>query len=125
MTKWRLCCVKKTLLYNITPVAKPRMTRSDKWKKRPATDKYWQFKDKVREANIELYNGCTITFHISMPVSWSNKKRDSMRFQYHEQKPDIDNFAKALLDAIYDDDAHIAHITIIKKWADQGAIEII
>lgn len=64
------------------------MTRSDKWKKRPATDKYWQFKDKVREANIELYNGCTITFHISMPVSWSNKKRDSMRFQYHEQKVD-------------------------------------
>ena len=30
---------------NIIPVAKPRMTQSDKWKKRPATEKYWKYKD--------------------------------------------------------------------------------
>ena len=33
---------------NIVPVAKPRMTQSDKWKKRPATDKYWKFKDDLK-----------------------------------------------------------------------------
>ena len=27
---------------NITPVAKPRMTQSDKWKKRPIVEKYWR-----------------------------------------------------------------------------------
>lgn len=110
--------------YNITPVAKPRMTRSDKWKKRPATDKYWRFKDEVRTAGIELHNGCTVTFYVPMPKSWGKKKRESMRGQYHQQKPDVDNYAKALLDAIYDDDSHIADIRIIKVWADHGAIEV-
>ncbi len=41
-----------------TIVAKPRMTRSDKWKERPATSKYWAFKDLItiaaRQQHFEL-----------------------------------------------------------------------
>ena len=33
---------------NIVHVAKPRMTQSDKWKKRPATTKYWKYKDDLK-----------------------------------------------------------------------------
>jgi Holliday junction resolvase RusA-like endonuclease len=110
--------------YDITPVAKPRMTQSDKWKKRPATAKYWAFKDEVRAAGMTLWNGCTVVFHIPMPASWSVKKKHAMRGEYHTQKPDCDNLLKAALDAIYDDDAHLAHITIIKRWADTGAIVV-
>ena len=35
---------------DITPVAKPRQTRSDVWKKRPCVVKYRQFADDLREA---------------------------------------------------------------------------
>ena len=33
---------------NIVPVAKPRMTQSDKWKKRPVVQKYWKYKDDLK-----------------------------------------------------------------------------
>ena len=42
----------------------------------------------------------------------------------HQQKADLDNYAKAILDAIYDDDAHIHDIRITKLWATAGGIEI-
>ena len=40
---------KSNISINIQPVAKPRMTRSDRWKKRPVVLKYWQFKDALKE----------------------------------------------------------------------------
>ena len=40
---------KSSMSINIQPVAKPRMTRSDRWKKRPVVLKYWQFKDALKE----------------------------------------------------------------------------
>jgi Holliday junction resolvase RusA-like endonuclease len=60
-----------------------------------------------------------------MPPSWSQKKRDENRGEGHTQKPDVDNLAKALLDAIYADDSHINDIRIKKIWGDEGAIEIV
>ena len=30
------------MYYPVEPVAKPRMTRSDRWKKRPVVEKYWR-----------------------------------------------------------------------------------
>lgn len=42
-------------VYNITPIPKPRMTRSDKWKKRPAVVRYFEYKDKIRAAGKPYY----------------------------------------------------------------------
>jgi len=36
--------------YKITPVPKPRQTRSDKWKQRPCVMRYRAFADEVRAA---------------------------------------------------------------------------
>lgn len=41
-------------IYDITPVAKPRMTRSDRWRSRPETSAYWFFKAQVRRLGITL-----------------------------------------------------------------------
>lgn len=111
--------------YLITPVPKPRMTQSDKWKKRPVVLKYFAFKDEIIKAGVVLNpEGQSVTFHIPMPKSWSKKKKTEMEGQYHKQRPDLDNYFKALGDAVYDDDSLICDVRMSKKWAYIGSIEI-
>lgn len=113
------------LKYDIVPVPKPRMTRSDKWKRRPATEKYWKFTDEVRKASVMLYDDDHIIFNLPMPQSWAKKKKNEHRGKLHKQKPDLDNLCKAMLDAIFDDDSHISVVLLEKRWADFGSIHII
>ncbi|WP_288365609.1 RusA family crossover junction endodeoxyribonuclease [uncultured Marinobacter sp.] len=111
--------------YPITPVAKPRMTRKDKFAKRPATAKYWAFKDECRLRKISVpESGAHITFILPMPKSWSAKKRAEMDGQPHQQKPDKDNLEKALLDAVYDEDCKVWDSRVTKVWGEEGAIII-
>lgn len=112
--------------YPINPVPKPRQTRSDKWKKRPAVMKYRQFKDRVRLYEVMLpESSAKITFFVPMPKSWSNKKKEKMANTPHQSKPDIDNYLKALFDAVFDDDSKIWHIGgVAKIWSYRGGIEI-
>jgi len=112
--------------YDITPVPKPRQTRSDKWKKRPCVMRYRAFADECRLKKVRISDcGDTITFHISMPKSWSKKKQEDMNHMPHQQKPDIDNLTKALLDAVLKEDCTVYDIRINKIWSYVGAIEII
>jgi len=112
-------------VYKIKPNTKPRMTQSDKWKKRPATTRYWAFKDEVRRLGIKVpASGSHIIFHIPMPHYWAKKKKAEYDGQPHQSTPDKDNLEKALLDAIYDKDEHIWDSRVSKLWAYEGAIEI-
>lgn len=111
--------------YKIDPCTKPRMTRSDRWKVRPATTKYWAFKDEVKRLWIELAEeGKHITFIIPMPKSWSKKKKLEMDWKPHQQTPDKDNLEKALMDAIYDDDCRIWDSRVSKRWGREWKITI-
>jgi len=115
------------MIYKINPVAKPRMTRSDKWKKRPAVVKYHAFKDLCRLHNVQVPMACAaIRFNIQMPKSWSKKKKAQMNGQPHQQTPDLSNLLKALEDACYIDDSCIWHYSFLsKRWSYEGAIKII
>jgi len=56
----------------------------------------------------------------AMPKSWSKKKRDAMACSLHTQKPDADNIAKAVLDALsafWTDDAQVAVLRVRKTWS--------
>ena len=111
--------------YDITPNTKPRMTKSDKWKKRPCVMKYWAFKDEVKRLGIVVpESGSHITFHIPIPKSWNKTKTAEHIGKPHKQVPDNDNMLKALQDAIYEDDAHIWDVRITKLWAIKGKIVI-
>ena len=111
--------------YNITPMGKPRMTRADKWKKRPEVLRYRAFCDRVRLLGVELPEaGAHVTFILPMPPSWSKKKRQAMVGKPHQQKPDKDNLEKALMDAIYADDSHIWDSRVTKLWGEEGQIII-
>ena len=106
------------MIYHIEPVAKPRQTRSDKWKKRPCVLRYRAFADECRLQNVDVYNGCSIIFYIKMPKSWSKKKKEQMVLKPHTQKPDLDNLLKSLMDAVLPEDSHIHHISgLEKRWA--------
>jgi len=86
----------------VTPMAKPRMTRSDKWNKRDCVLRYRAYKDELRLRQIDVPDGgVRITFVLPMPASWSKKKRAEMINQPHQQTPDVDNLHKGLLDALF------------------------
>lgn len=111
--------------YLITPCPKPRMTRADKWKKRPIVMRYRAFKDRVRELNVELPEANShIIFNISMPKSWNPTKRLKMLLRPHQSRPDLDNYLKGLFDAVYKEDSHIWDVRATKLWAEAGSIEI-
>ena len=109
--------------YPITPMGKPRMTRRDKWAKRPVVLRYFAFRDLVKLHNVDLpKRGAMVIFCIPMPKSWSKKKKTEMSHKPHEQTPDIDNLLKGLMDAVYKDDSGVSDITVRKIWDYEGSI---
>lgn len=112
-------------VYNITPLGKPRMTRADKWKKRPEVLRYRAFCDEVRLNKVTLpESGYHVIFVLPMPPSWSKKKRALMDGEPHQQKPDKDNLEKALLDALFGEDSHIWDGRVTKIWGETGKMII-
>ena len=110
--------------YPITPNTKPRMTQSDKWKKRPCVLQYRAFKDEVRLLKVVLPECHHVTFVVPMPSSWSLKKQKAHYGKPHQQRPDVDNFCKALFDAVFEEDSHIWDCRMTKIWGSNGEIRI-
>lgn len=104
------------------PVAKPRMTRCDKWAKRPCVLRYREFADRVRKrfegVSLEGVHSLSWTAYFPMPESWSKKRKVAVRGQAHYSKPDRDNVDKAILDALFKQDSGISHGTLTKLWDD-------
>jgi len=113
--------------YDIDPQPKPRMVRSDKWKKRKCTQAYWAFKDECRIKHLTFAKrDACIKFGIKMPKSWPDKLKSIMCGLPHQSKPDLDNLLKGLADAVYpENDSMISSYGRIEKvWAYNGFIEI-
>ncbi len=111
------------------PVGAPRMTRRDKWKKRPCVLRYFAWRDAARLAAGKLPEAeqiFTLSWKafFSPPVSWSKKKRTAAIGTLHRKKPDRDNVDKAILDALFLEDSAIAYGTIEKRWDTAERIEI-
>lgn len=100
------------------------MTKRDRWSKRPVVQRYWNYKDKIKAANIKLPDNYWIVFSLPVPKSLSKKEKAARLGQPHLQTPDKDNLEKGLLDALFEDDAHIWRGGCEKRWADKGSIEI-
>lgn len=112
------------MIYSITPCPAPRMTQSDKWKKRACVLRYFAFRDEIKLHKVSYVSGQHVIFHIPMPKTWSKAKRANMDGMPHKQKPDIDNLCKSWLDSIFDDDCQIWKISAEKRWGVIGQIEV-
>jgi Holliday junction resolvase RusA-like endonuclease len=63
--------------------------------------------------------GVTIRAYFPMPASWSKKKQRQHALRWHTQKPDGDNLAKAVLDALsehWTDDCQVCWLSVRKRW---------
>ena len=115
--------------FNIKPCPKPRMTRADRWRQRPIVLRYWDFCNELeRQAKKLEYkpeDRVSLIFYIPMSKSWSKKKREQMLGKPHKQRPDIDNLAKAFLDALLKEDSFIYSLTAEKYWSNEGSILVL
>jgi Holliday junction resolvase RusA-like endonuclease len=109
-------------------MGKPRLCRSDAWKKRPCVMKYWTFKDEInRQAekqNFVLGDVLFMQFVIKMPNSWSKKKQEQMHGKPHQNKPDLDNCIKGVWDCLRKDDSSIHSVLAQKFWGKNDFIII-
>lgn len=85
-----------------TPLGKPRMTRRDKWAKRPCVTKFWAWADKIRESAGVIPDANDIerldwVAYFEPPESWPAKRRSAVMGTLHRSKPDRDNLDKGLL----------------------------
>lgn len=113
------------MIYDITPVSKPRMTQRDKWAKRKPVLEYFAYKQECKLKGVELpESNYHVTFILPMPSSWSKKKRAEMNGKPHQQRPDKDNLEKGLLDALFDDDSTVWDGRVTKLWGEKGLIKI-
>lgn len=114
-------CQRQRFVVPGEPVAKPRQTRSDKWKERPCVIRYREWADKAREhagAIPPAAQHADIIAYLPLPVSWSQKKRQAMAGMPHQVKPDIDNLIKSCLDALLSRDQGIHEVRARKRWED-------
>lgn len=111
---------------DIIPVPKPRMTQRDRWAKRPAVVRYYSFCDQLREqwGDNPVPEMVLLEFELPMPASWSAKKKAEMDGKPHQQRPDIDNLAKAFLDALCEDDSYVYHLCAGKFWSSTPGITV-
>jgi len=101
------------------------MTRADSWRKRPVILRYHEFKDVIRETGASLdESGMLVEFQLPMPPSWSARKRAELNGKPHQQKPDLDNLLKALMDALLPDDSIVWDIHARKVWGTIGTITL-
>jgi Holliday junction resolvase RusA-like endonuclease len=125
---------KDTKLFDI-PIelmGKPRMVKSDSWKKRECVQRYWALKDELNlKANLAKFK-LPLTYHavivISMPQSWSKKRKEKMDGKPCMQKPDKDNLEKTLCDCLPIveglDDKAVYDSRVTKIWGYEGRLTI-
>ena len=111
---------------DINPVSSPRQNRSDRWRKRPIVLRYRAYSDALRQACLKedfiLGEAIYMEFHIPMSKSWSLKKKARMLGTSHQQRPDADNLAKAVMDSLLPEDCKVWHIEAKKFWSEEGRI---
>lgn len=114
-------CQRTSFVVPGEPVAKPRQTRSDKWKERPCVIRYREWADKARREVGSIppaAQHADIVAYLPLPKSLSLKKRQEMAGTPHRVKPDIDNLIKSVLDSLLSRDQGIHEIRAKKRWED-------
>ncbi len=114
------------LIVNVNPMGKPRMSRADRWKKRPCVLRYFAYSNIIKEVmllqNFQPANELIMTFYVMMPKSWSKKKKAEMVGTPMQSKADIDNIVKGVLDSLLKKDETVWKICASKRWAFSGQI---
>ncbi len=126
----------KELFFPFEPIGAPRMTRCDKWKKRPCVERYFEYRDRINYilknngiCKSDLHNLHRIDWYacFQLKKSFSKKKCSELTGTPHTMKPDKDNIEKALMDSIFKDakpadDCQVACGWSQKLWCSTGSM---
>lgn len=102
----------------------------EKTKKYEAEVKFYYYQENGR-ARIDGEIEATINAYYKIPKSASKKKRQQMLSGEIRptKKPDLDNVAKSILDALngiaYHDDSAVVSLHIEKWWSDEPRVEVL
>jgi len=115
--------VTKTLSFVVPgiPIGKPRMTRRDKWAKRPCVMQYWAYADAIRRACPNPPPAEQVVFvevfaRFEPPASWSKSKREKAIGMLKRTKPDGDNIEKGTFDALWKQDEKLGDQFVNRTW---------
>lgn len=113
--------------FDVVPIAAPRMTHADRWKRRSCVVRYFEYRDQVRDQaqvmGFTLPSEFSLWFQLPVPKSWSQRKKRMMFGEPALVRPDVDNLAKGFLDC-FGEDKHIWSIQLTKTWHDRGGIVV-
>lgn len=118
-----------------TPAAqpRPRMVRATGRTYNPPTADAWKAAVKATwraayEQALDRHLHLRLVFYMPRPKAHLTSKGQLTKSapQFHAQKPDIDNLAKAVMDALtdcgaYKDDCQIVELRVSKHWATEIA----
>lgn len=120
-----------------TPGSKgrPRFRSAGKYVQTYTPDKTVVYENFVRQMWLNtghdklVGNICaTIDAYFPIPKSISKKKHDALVGKPYPKKPDADNIAKAILDALngiaYDDDSAVVVLTVFKRYGEEPRVEV-
>ena len=116
-------------IYGQDPVAKgrPRMTKTGH-AFTPAKTRTAESLIRV-SAEAMMQNNLMILGPVNMKVRLVFGKPKSNKTSSHTQRPDADNCAKLITDALngvaYKDDSQIVSLTISKEWGQVGGFEVV
>lgn len=125
------------MIFPITPKAtpRPRIAKRGKISIAYYPKEYQAYKDQIKQlAGLickNFYSGplsMKINFYMPIPASLSKKKKAELVDQWHIKKPDCDNLAKGVKDALegiaYVNDSQICNLVISKVYSIKPRIEV-
>ena len=122
------------IFFPFEPVAKgrPKFTRTGHTYTPKKTKGY---EDKISECwdetGLQMFEGpvqIKLIFQMPIPKSYTKKKIQAIKDGYlkYDKKPDLDNLAKAVLDALngkaYEDDSKITGLFLIKRYSEYPGV---
>lgn len=120
-----------------TPVGKgrPRFTKSGRTYTPEKTENYERLVRACYQSQVRRFSfppGVPITAKLQaefpIPKSTSKKRAAAMLGRWHTKRPDADNVAKAILDALngyaYPDDSAISKLSVEKTYSNQPCVMV-
>lgn len=120
----------KKYLERVAGGAKNVGTPNNYYNRKQTIKRYWDFKIAFKVlADLQKFEipeeNCWAKFYISMPESWSKKKKKEKQFTIHKSMPDEDNLWKSVKDSMLVKDEKIGDARVSKFWYDgKSFIEI-
>lgn len=122
--------MKKTFYVAPVPASRPRVTRFATFYGKKYTDFKSSMKMAVNDIQFVPFEGnvyAKLDFFVKIPISWSKKKKSSKEGKFCDNNADIDNYCKAILDALndiyYEDDRQVVMLRARMYWSNNPRIE--